>query len=613
MQTLCQDLRYGALTPVSLLTCRLPARRATKVNPMMKQKTLLLFFALLLEFTAAGQSKQLPTVEQILDRYVQSLGGEAALRKVTTRVSQGTFEIPGAKLKGRAEIIAQAPNRYLMRCSGKTPEGEAFGWLLGFDGTTGWKLDLPDEEYNEYDRAELVRDPEFYRELKLKELYSKMHFDGERQVGARRAYVITATPTDGLPEKFYFDVATGLLMQTTRTAAQPADASNTWFEDYREVDGIKLPFTVWRGDEDGELVIRLDDIKHNVPVEAASFSKADPALALATTDEYLQAEMKKRRIPGLALAVVKNGAVVKLQGYGLANLEHDAPVTPDTVFDLASLTKQFTATAIMLLYEQGKLKLDDPISKYLTAAPPKWKGVTIRHLLTHTSGMVSLGESFADLYNTLDTSTEEVFRSVAKDPLSFAPGEQHQYSDAGYFLLGMIIEKASGQRYHQFLREQFFSPLEMTATSINDQWAVVKHRAAGYTLRDGELINIRRVLGDELPSHWGALSTVRDLAQWDIALATGKVVSEASLKAMWTPARLNSGRSYPYGFGWEIEWMGNHRVITHSGVSGTEYTRLPDERLTIIVLTNLGSRGMDAVNAWGLTKGVARRYLAGRP
>lgn len=362
-----------------------------------------------------------------------------------------------------------------------------------------------------------------------------------------------------------------------------------------------------------DFVIRLDEIKHNVPVDATRFSKADPVLALATTDEYLQAEMKKRRIPGLALAVVKNGAVVKLQGYGLANLEHAVPVTPDTMFDLASVTKQFTATAIMRLCEQGKLKLDDPISKYLTSAPPKWKGITIRHLLTHTSGMVSLAEGFADLYDKLDTSTAEAFRSVAKDPLSFAPGEKHQYSDAGYFLLGMIIEQASGQRYHQFLRAQFFKPLGMTATSILDQWAVVKHRAAGYTLRDGELINIRRIWQDELASHYGALSTVRDLAKWDIALAAGTVVSEASLQAMWTPAQLNHGRSYPYGFGWEIERMGDRRVITHSGMSGTEYTRLPDDRLTIIILTNLGSRGLDAVNAWGLTKGGARRYLAGRP
>jgi CubicO group peptidase (beta-lactamase class C family) len=575
---------------------------------------LLLFLACLFVTTATGQNRQLPTIDQILERYVQSLGGEAALRKVTTRVGKGTFEAQGGKVKGRLELIAQAPNRQLLRFEGEAPDGKAFDVLSGFDGTTRWTLDLVDGEFSELSRAELATqrlDAEFYREIKLKELYPKMQFDGEQSLGTRRAYVITATSVEGRAEKFYFDVLSGLLIRADRLATQPSDTYTAWFEDYREVDGIKLPFTIRTNA--GDFVSRFDEIKHNMPVEAARFSKADPALAAATTDEYLQAEMKKRRIPGLALAVVKNGEIVKVQGHGLANLEHDAPVTPDTVFELASVTKQFTATAIMRLYEQGKLKLDDPINKYLPAAPGKWKDITIRHLLTHTGGIVSLEEGFADLYDKMDISTEESFRSVAKDPLSFAPGERHQYSDAGYFLLGMIIEKASGQRYRHFLREQFFSPLAMTATSILDQWAAIKQRAAGYTLRNGELINIRRIWQVELPSYYGVLSTVRDLAQWDIALAAGKVVSEASLKAMWTPAKLNNGKTYPYGFGWEIEQMGDHRVITHSGVSGTEYTRLPDDKLTVIILTNLGDRGLDAVNAWGLTKGVARRYLAGRP
>jgi CubicO group peptidase (beta-lactamase class C family) len=329
-------------------------------------------------------------------------------------------------------------------------------------------------------------------------------------------------------------------------------------------------------------------------------------------DLYIQSEMKKRRIPGLALVVIKDGEITKMQGYGVANLEHDAPVTADTVFELASVTKQFTATAIMLLVEEGRIKLDDPIIKYLPRSPQKWNGITARHLLTHTAGLASLDDGFASLPEKMDYTTAELFKSATEDPMSFAPGANYQYSDVGYFLLGMIIEKAGGQRYGDFLAERFFKPLGMTSTSVDDQWAVVKNRAAGYTIRNGQIANIRRVQQVELLSHAGVLSTVRDLAKWDNALGSGKVVKESSLAAMWTPVKLNSGRDYPYGFGWEFEEIAGRRVITHNGITGTEYTRFPDDKLTVIVLTNLGfNGGSDEVNSWGLTQGIAMRYIPG--
>jgi D-alanyl-D-alanine carboxypeptidase len=330
-------------------------------------------------------------------------------------------------------------------------------------------------------------------------------------------------------------------------------------------------------------------------------------------DEYIQVEMQRRQVPGLALVVIKNGEVIKVKGYGLANLEHDVPVIPDTVFELASLTKQFTATAIMLMVEEGRVKLDDPISQYLPNSPDRWKGITIRHLLTHTGGLASLENGFKSLYEgggRTGYSTAQMYEAATLDPMSFTPGDRWQYSDVGYFLLGMVIEKASGKRYRDFLQERFFEPLGMTSTSVLDQWAIVKNRAAGYTLRNGQLINIRRVAQVELPSHYGVFSTVRDLAKWDTALAAGRVVKESSLVAMWTPVKLNSGRSYPYGFGWEINKKLGHRMITHTGITGTEYTRFPDDKLTVIVLTNLGVHvGAKGVNAWGLTTGVAGRYI----
>jgi CubicO group peptidase (beta-lactamase class C family) len=331
-------------------------------------------------------------------------------------------------------------------------------------------------------------------------------------------------------------------------------------------------------------------------------------------DQYIRAEMGVRHIPGLALVVIKNGEIVKLKGYGVANLEHDVAVTPDTVFELASVTKQFTATAIMLLVEEGKVRLDDSISHYLSNSPSQWKGITVRHLLTHTSGLPGLENGFKALWEggvRTDYSTAQLFEAATKDSLDFSPGDRWRYSDVGYFLLGMIIEKASGRRYRDFLAERFFKPLGMESTSVLDQWAILKNRAAGYTLHNGQLINIRRVAQIELPSHYGVFSTVRDLAKWDLALATGKIVKESSLAAMWTPVKLNTGRSYPYGFGWEVRRKLGHRIIDHTGITGTEYARYPDDNLTVIVLTNLGKRSVESreVRAWGLTTGVARLFI----
>ena len=330
-------------------------------------------------------------------------------------------------------------------------------------------------------------------------------------------------------------------------------------------------------------------------------------------DQYIQVEMKKRQIPGLSLAVIKNGEVATMKGYGLANLEHDVPVTPDTVFELASLTKQFTATAIMLLVEEGKVKLDDPIPEYLPNSPERWKGITVRHLLTHTAGLPGMGNEFKSLSQGAELTnytTAQMFEAATKDPIRFAPGESFQYSDAGYFLLGMIIEKASGRRYRDFLTDRFFKPLGMTSSSVLDQEAILKHRAAGYTLMDGQLVNIRRVAQMELPSHYGVFSSVRDMAKWDQALAAGKVVKESSLTAMWTSAKLNSGSSRGIGFGWFLSTRAGHRTITHEGITGTEYTRYPDDKLTVIVLTNLGARNSpEEVNAWGLARGVAGRII----
>jgi D-alanyl-D-alanine carboxypeptidase len=335
----------------------------------------------------------------------------------------------------------------------------------------------------------------------------------------------------------------------------------------------------------------------------------------ATTDPlkvYLTGEMAERRIPGLALAVVKDGEVVQSQGLGLASVELDVPVTPASVFELASLTKQFTAAGIMRLVDEGKVRLEDEIGGYLPDHPDSWSGIKIRHLLTHTAGLAGPHTAFRSLKPSMDWTTANQLAAVAREPLSFPPGDGYEYSDAGYFLLGVVIEKASGCAYRSFLADRFFTPLGMSATAVPDQWAIVKNRASGYTLAGGQLVRIRRDRENELPSATGVFSSVEDLVKWDAALSGGKVVSPASLVQMWTPVAQNDPTVvHPYGFGWKVEERFGRRMITHGGVTGTEYTKFPDDNLTVIVLTNLGNRGLDRVNPWGLTVDVAELYLTG--
>jgi CubicO group peptidase (beta-lactamase class C family) len=339
---------------------------------------------------------------------------------------------------------------------------------------------------------------------------------------------------------------------------------------------------------------------------------ASPTAATDPIDAYVTAEMARRLIPGLALAVVREGKVVKERGYGLASIELDVPVTPDTVFELASVTKQFTAAAVMKLVEGGKVGLDSQFRDYVVYAPDKWNGITVRHLLTHTAGFPPNGQGFRSLKaggTRLDYSASELFGAVSDDPILAAPGESYAYTDAGYFLLGMVIEKASGVRYDSFLEQQFFGPNGMAATVILDQRAIVKNRAPGYTLRGRETVRIRRDFQMELASHYGVLSTVRDLVKWDAALAGGKVLKQSSLDEMWSRVRLNDGSTRDYGFGWEVKEVNGHRVTSHAGVTGTEYARFPDDGLTAIVLTNLGFGGLSPVEPWGLTTGVASRFV----
>lgn len=312
-------------------------------------------------------------------------------------------------------------------------------------------------------------------------------------------------------------------------------------------------------------------------------------------DDYIQTEMSKRRIPGLALGVVRNGELVRSQAYGTANLETDSPVKPESVFDLASLTKPFTATAVMILAEEGKLNIDESVRKYVEGLPESWEDMTIAHLLSHTSGLPALFPEEETWPPLLDNSTARMFASLVKLRLTAPPGTRERYSDPGYFLLGMVIEKVSGQRWGDFLSARIFQPLNMNSTLVLNHWTIVRNLVSPYTLRAGRLLNARRDFQDELPSFYGLRSTIADLAKWDRALREGTLLKKETLARMWTPARLRDGQEIrifdrPYGLGWMLGEVEEHPIAEHGGFTGTHMLRLLDNGLTVIVLTNLDVR-----------------------
>jgi CubicO group peptidase (beta-lactamase class C family) len=320
----------------------------------------------------------------------------------------------------------------------------------------------------------------------------------------------------------------------------------------------------------------------------------------AKVDDYVKAEMQKQQIPGVAVAVMRNGATILAKGYGFANVEHQVPVTPQTIFQSGSMGKQFTATAIMMLVEEGKLNLDDPISKYFSNAPAEWQKITVRHLLTHTGGMTDYPSDF-DFRR--DYNEDDLLERIKKLPLAFQPGEKWSYSNLGYVTLGILIHKVSGQFYGDLLRDRVFKPLGMTTARVISEDDIVPNRAAGYRLMQGQLKNQNWVAPSLNTTADGALYlTVLDLAKWDAALYTEKLLKRSSLDQMWTPVKLNDGKTSAYGFGWGLATVRGHRLIEHGGSwqgFKSQISRYVDEKLTVVVFANL-SRANPAVIAHGV-------------
>lgn len=311
-------------------------------------------------------------------------------------------------------------------------------------------------------------------------------------------------------------------------------------------------------------------------------------------DSYMQGQVNRNHFTGTVL-VARDGKVLLAKGYGYSNAEWKTPNTLQTRFRVGSLTKQFTATAIMQLRENGVLSLQDSICKYLQPCVETWKPVTLHHLLSHTSGITGYGEMPDPKTHSIPPWTANQIAAQFRDTsLEFAPGTRWKYSDWGYCLLGLVIESVTGKSYAQVLREQIFEPLAMHDTGYDQAQMILEQRAAGYRLVDGQLENAEYI-NMAGPYSAGALySTANDLYKWDQALYSDAILPRSALRLMWTEVTDN------YGYGWMVStpaaaskppWaLPNRFQVVHPGsINGftSEILRFPDEHVTVIVLANL--------------------------
>jgi CubicO group peptidase (beta-lactamase class C family) len=326
-------------------------------------------------------------------------------------------------------------------------------------------------------------------------------------------------------------------------------------------------------------------------------------------DDYLKTQMQEHRIAGISLAVIQTNCAVKSAVYGLANVELNVPVRPETVFEIGSLTKQFSAACILLLAQEGRLSVDDNISRYLRNTPVAWQDITVRHLLTHTSGLKSYtGLDGFELRRHL--TQDQFIRAIGAYPLEFRPGEAWKYCNTGYNLLGFIIENVSGSSYWDFLSAKILQPLGMNATTNRMPSNIMANRAAGYEQTNHLWINRDADLTDVF-SAGAIVSTVGDLAKWNASLDAGTLLDQRSREQMWTPASLRDGTVTNYGFGWRIEQVEGHPNIGHGGsTSGfsASLQRFPQDRLAVIILSNT-----DEQIASTLAKKIATFYFHGHP
>ena len=326
---------------------------------------------------------------------------------------------------------------------------------------------------------------------------------------------------------------------------------------------------------------------NGIPNQANSDVAQSPTPAttkISRMEEVIQPLVAKKQFMGTVL-VARGNDILLDKGYGFANAEWNVPNSPKTKFRIGSITKQFTAAAILLLQERGSLNVDDRVNKYMPDAPASWDKITIFNLLTHTSGIPDF-TGFADYVSLerLATTPEKLVKRFRDKPLDFQPGENWKYSNSGYVLLGYLIEKISGKTYAEFLQENIFTPLGMADSGYDSNSSVIQNRASGYTPASTELVNAHFVDMTIPFSAGGLYSTTEDLLRWERGLFGGKLLSPVSLKEMLTPFKNE------YAFGLFVAIMNGHQVIDHGGrIPGfdTALIYYPEDKLTVVVLANI--------------------------
>jgi CubicO group peptidase (beta-lactamase class C family) len=308
--------------------------------------------------------------------------------------------------------------------------------------------------------------------------------------------------------------------------------------------------------------------------------------------------------PGASVLVVRDGQAIERRSYGFADLEAKTPVTPQTNFRLASVSKQFNSAAILLLAQDGKLSIDDPIKRFLPTLPPEDDGITIRHLLTHTSGLIDY-EDLMDPKDTAQIHDIGVLQLLEKEPKHyFAPGTGYRYSNSGYALLSLIVERASGQRYADFLHTRIFAPLHMDHTlAYENGISTVAHRAYGYTLENGAWTRTDQSTTSAVLGDGGIYSSIDDLQRWDAALYDDRLLPQSAWKQAFTPATKTDDPTVEYGFGWRI----TGETLWHSGETvgfRNVIVRYPQRHLTVVVLTN-----RNEPEPYATAKRIAALYL----
>lgn len=368
-------------------------------------------------------------------------------------------------------------------------------------------------------------------------------------------------------------------------------------------------------DKIGELRNQAIRIMKNIANFFAAFLLVVCFSALARADQvddFVRSEIKKRHIPGLSVAVLRDGKVIRASSYGFANLELQVPATKDTVYEIGSISKQFASEALMLLVEDGKVNLDDPINKYLPSnAPETWRKITVRNLLNHVSGLKDWTEIKEFSYRR-EYSAEEFIDLVKDFPLTFQPNENWLYSNTNLPLIGIIVERASGKSFEDFVTERIIKPLNFPTIRFKHQQDVVQNRATGYEWRNNRWENGEPFRPKVIAASGGILANAVDLARWWESVLQGCVVKQKSLDQMLSPVKLNDGRTVAHGFAFFTDSFNGHKVIQHFGSTvggfGSIVRYYPQEKVTVAVIGNLEDGGFGAEY---IAKRVANFYIPG--